>query len=193
MLAGLGRDISPAQEDLLHRYLVWLSEEAIPAGALGPAEADRLHDRHIADSLLFLHGWEQDLDPERMWDLGSGAGLPGIPLAVALPNTEVTLVDRSGRRVELMRRALRILDLPNVRVLQSDVEDVEGVTPLLVSRATISPQGLTGVVRRLVRPGGVAVVGGSWIAPPEPPTGWERKEIPRDPLDRSVWLLIMRR
>lgn len=193
MVADLPVDISPGQETLLQQYQHWLAAEALPAGALGPGETDRLHERHLIDSLLFLHGWDRDSHPESVWDLGSGAGLPGIPLAIALSDTAVTLVDRSGRRADLARRAVHILDLGNVEVVQSDVNRLEGEVSMLVSRATLKPENATELVRRHLAVEGVAVLGGSWVAPPEIPRGWERKEITLDPLDRIVWLLIMRR
>lgn len=189
----VGRSLSPAQSDILVKFRQWLAGEAIPAGALGPAEMDRLDDRHIADSLLFLHGWCRDGGPETIWDLGSGAGLPGIPLAVLLPDTRVRLVDRSRKRGALLRRGVRVLGLDNVDVEEADVEDLTGTTPMIVSRASLSPDRLSPVVRDHLVPGGVAVAGGSWVSRPrEVPPGWEVKEIPPDSLDRSIWLLIMR-
>ncbi|MGH8946682.1 MAG: 16S rRNA (guanine(527)-N(7))-methyltransferase RsmG [Acidimicrobiia bacterium] len=192
-LSGLGRDISPAQETTLGRYLSWLAAEAIPAGAIGPGELGRLLDRHLVDSMLFLHGWEGERDPATIWDLGSGAGLPGIPLAILLPETGLRLIDRSGRRTDLMSRAVRILDLPNVNVERVDLEDLTGASPMIVSRATLSPEKMGALARRHLEPDGVAVLGGSWVnRPREVPAEWEIKEIPPDSLDRTVWLLIMR-
>lgn len=189
----VGRSISPAQADKLTRYLTFLATEAIPAGGVGPGELHRLHDRHIGDALVFLHGWTAERDPENLWDLGSGAGLPGIPLAILLPETPARLVERSGRRADLLRRAVRILDLPNVEVIHTGMQELDGMAAMLVSRATLSPSDLDPFVRKHLAPGGTAVVGGSWVTAPEVPPGWECKEIPPDPLDRPVWLLIMRR
>lgn len=188
----LDRTISPGQEAALGNYLNWLSDEAIPAGGLGPDESGRLETRHLGDSLLFYSGWSRPEAPPRLWDLGAGVGLPGIPLAILLPETEVTLVDRSGRRVDLARRAVRVLDLGNVTVKQADIENLRGKTPMLVSRATKSPERLRPLIKKHLEPGGVAVVGGSWIERPDTP-GWAVQEIPPDLLDRAIWLLIMRR
>ena len=186
------RAISPGQEAALRDYRNWLREEAIPAGGLGPEETARIEDRHIGDSLLFYLGWARPEPPTRLWDLGSGVGLPGIPLAILLPESEVTLIDRSGRRVDLARRAIRVLDLGNVSVQRADIEDLQGKAPMLVSRATMSPDRLQPLMKKHLEPGGVAVVGGSRIRSPKT-SGWHVEEITPDLLDRAVWLLIMRR
>lgn len=190
----VGLAISPGQAKILHRYRAWLENEAVPAGGLGADEGPRLESRHIADSLLFYVGWRQSRPPSSIWDLGTGVGLPGIPLAIVLPETEVLLFDRSGRRVDLARRAVRVLGLSNVSVERAEVEDLTGQTPMLVARAAMPPARLRPMVGGLLEPGGVAVVGGSWASPPgNSVVGWEIEEIPRDLLDRPVWLLIMRR
>jgi 16S rRNA (guanine527-N7)-methyltransferase len=171
----------------------WLATEAIPAGAIGPGELDRLRDRHLIDSILFLQGWEGDRDPKTIWDLGSGAGLPGIPLAILLPDTRLRLIDRAGRRTDLMERAVRVLNLSNVSVDRVDLEDLTGRSQMIVSRATLSPEKLGPLARKHLEPDGVVVLGGSWVnRPRKVPAGWEIKEIFPDSLDRTVWLLIMR-
>lgn len=184
-----GQTLDSRQIGLLARYRDWLIAEALPAGGIGPAEATRIDDRHIADSLLFAIPM---VPPDEIWDLGSGVGLPGIPLAIMFPDTAVTLIDRSGRGVELMRRAIRILDLDNVRVEQRGVDELSGLTTTIVSRACLPPERMRTVVERHLGPGGMAVVGGSWIKKPSA-EGWEILEISPDILDQVVWLLIIRR
>jgi 16S rRNA G527 N7-methylase RsmG len=171
-------------------YRQWLEDEAIPAGALGPAEVDRLHDRHIADSLLFSVGFPTT--PSRVLDYGSGAGLPGLPLAVMWPATDFLLLDRSGRRVNLVRRAVRILSLENVQVEQGDIERYRPQEAAVVSRATLPPQRAAAVLPSLLAPDGTAVLGGSWSSRPSAP-GFETREVASKILDRTIWLLIMRR
>ena len=157
---------------------------------MGPNEGSRLADRHLGDSLLF--SWPFADSPPDLVDLGTGVGLPGIPLAILWPSTSVTLLDRSGRRTDLARRAVRVLGLNNVEVVQGDIESLGRAFSSLVARAAVPPGQLSPHLKRLLSPGGMAVVGGSWTHPPEI-EGWETMEILLEMLDRTVWLLIMRR
>lgn len=173
----------------LQRYRDWLDSEAISAGGLGPAEQERLETRHITDSLLFSLAFEPG---EHVLDVGSGVGLPGIPLAILLPETQFTLLDRAGRRVDLMRRAIRILGLDNVAVIHDDLANWSHPSETVVSRAAIPPERFLPVLDRIVIPNGTAVLGGSWNEAPEV-SGYETKEIGSKILDQPVWVLIMRR
>jgi 16S rRNA (guanine527-N7)-methyltransferase len=183
-------DIDPAQIELLEAYTSWLEDEAISAGGIGPDEKGRLEKRHIVDSLLFASCFPNETDWVR--DIGSGVGLPGIPLAVLLPDTDFELLDRSGRRVDLMRRAVRVLGLNNVEVVQGEIERISVPSPVLVSRAALSPAGTSRRANHLLTVGGTAILGGSWVKRPVH-AGWKTVEIPRMVLDQPVWLLIMRR
>lgn len=185
-----GLDLDRSQSDLLQRYGEWLATEGESAGGIGPSEIERIDRRHLADSLLFATVLPANC--EEVWDLGSGVGLPGIPLAIAQPDTRFTLIDRSGRRVDLMRRAIRVLGLQNCRALEGDIRKLEGPVDTIVSRASIPPGELGRIVTRLLHPKGVAVAAGSWLERPEV-EGWETVEIPQDVLDQTVWLLMMRR
>lgn len=186
--AGLAPD--QRQVGLMERFSLWLRTEGVAAGGIGSGEVDRIDRRHLADSLLLAS--ELDEATSQVWDLGSGAGLPGIPLAICMPETEYVLIDRSGRRVDLMRRAVRVLGLDNCEVRQADFEGLTTEIEAIVSRASRPPAELRVVVERCLAPGGVAVVAGSWRTMPDE-VGWTTVEIPRDVLDQTVWLLIMRR
>src|SRR5690348_15756901 len=90
--------------------------------------------RHLLDSLAvlpFVRG-------ETLADLGSGAGLPGIPLAIARPGLKVTLVDSNGKKARFLREAARALPLPNARVEQVRVEELEGSCDCITARAFAS-------------------------------------------------------
>lgn len=186
----VGFPLDDRQIEKLDLYRDWLRDEAIPAGGLGPAEAIRLDSRHIIDSLLFAT--PLDSPPTDIADLGTGVGLPGIPLAILFPNSRMCLIDRSQKRLDLAKRATRILDLDNIDAVQTDLSSIDRQYQVIVSRAARPPEQLAIQLQNLLPPGGTAVVGGSWEKRPQI-SGWEILEISAEMLDRAVWLLIMRR
>lgn len=178
-------------DDLLARlatYRSWLTTEAVAAGGIGPGEVDRVDSRHLADSLLFAGVWGEGMDAPIL-DVGSGVGLPGIPLALALPHRHFVLLDRSGRRIRLLRRAVRILDLPNVVVVEDDIAEFDWANHAVISRASLSATALLELVPAKGRPADL-LVGGSHRERPEVP-GFETIEVPAEILAQSVWILRM--
>jgi len=159
--------------------------------------------RHLADSLLFAGGWRGE-PPGELLDVGSGVGLPGIPLAILWPQTLVTLLDRGGRRVRLLYRVVGMLGLGNVVIAQGDALAVADEWEGMVVRGALRATEVIGLAARLLRPGGTAVLGLSRRAQPPERTadlmgiaralGLEPElvEVPGDILDAPAWLLIMR-
>ncbi len=96
--------------------------EAVERGFLGPQEGARLRERHIDDA-LGLATLRPPMPGEQWVDLGSGAGLPGLPLAVAFPATRFTLVDAHRRRVDWVASTAAALHLANVSVVRARLED----------------------------------------------------------------------
>jgi 16S rRNA (guanine527-N7)-methyltransferase len=163
----------------------WLRVEALPAGGIGPSEGPRIDDRHLADSIVFAAAWEAP--PGRCWDLGTGAGLPGLVLAILWPRCRFTLVDRSARKIDLVRRAARILGV-EVDTRVASIGSLEGQIEAIVSRALMPASALLPHLRRLLSPGGLAVVSGSGA----PVAGYEEMAVPAGILDHSARLLMMR-
>ncbi len=190
VLEWLGATSDPVLKRL-QTYADWLVSEAGRAGGIGPLELTTIDDRHIADSLVLAHAW-RGAQPQTLVDLGSGVGLPGIPLAVVYPNLRVDLIERSGRRCRLLRRAVRILALNNTRVIEGDVDEVETEYDAVVSRAFSHPTELLPTLRRLTAENGVAVVAGSRQSRVEV-EGFDTLEVPAEILDRPAWILIMGR
>jgi 16S rRNA (guanine527-N7)-methyltransferase len=191
-----GLHLNADQVDLLGAYADWRAWEAVAAGGIGPAEPERITDRHIADSLVFAAAWRET--PLDLLDVGSGVGLPGIPLAIASPGTAVTLLDRSGERCRLARRAVRVLGLENVTVVQGDVEQQEGGREFVAFRASLSPERALRAAIPLLTSGGSAVVAASrTVKPPTIPRVDESGvmvdllEIEPGVLDSPAWLLRM--
>jgi len=193
----LGIEWSNDQRRLLARYQQWLLDEAMPAGGIGRGEAPRLFDRHIADSLAFLR--LIDVDALTLIDVGSGVGLPAIPIAIALPSLAVTLVDRSERRTGLSSRALRVLGLENVDVRTRDAADIEGVFDVTTFRASLRIEEAASAYLRLATPGGCGIFAWSRLkhpkSPPPPPadTIFSLVSEGAGVLDSPAWLLRMQR
>ncbi len=198
-----GWTLTASQMELLERYASWLRDEAIRAGGLGPREGERLWSRHLADSLLFATAW-RDREPAELLDVGSGVGLPGIPLAILWPETKVTLLDRGGRRVRLLYRAVGVLGLSNVMIAQGDALAVADEWQAIVARGALRAPEFVGLSARLLSPGGTAVLGLSRREQPPERTrdlvgvaealGLEPElvGVPPEILDAPAWLLIMR-
>jgi 16S rRNA (guanine527-N7)-methyltransferase len=110
--------------------------------------------RHLVDSLAIL----PYVSGATLADLGSGAGLPGIPLAIAVPERETLLVDSNGKKARFLREAVRRLDLERVRVAESRVEDVAGAFDCITARAFASLADMLGWGGHLLAPGG------TWLA-----------------------------
>lgn len=111
--------------------------------------------RHLLDSLAVLPYMRG-----RVLDAGAGAGLPGIPLAIAAPQLAVTLVDSNGKKARFMRHAVRTLALDNVVVAEGRVEALAGVGGFdcIVSRAFSALAEFVALTRHLLAPGG------QWVA-----------------------------
>jgi 16S rRNA (guanine527-N7)-methyltransferase len=187
-----GTTLSGEVRRRLENYHSWLATEGVRAGGLGPNERTRIWSRHIADSLLFGLALK---DVDSCVDVGSGVGLPGIPLAIAYPEVKFDLVDRSGRRADLLRRASAVLGIRNCRVIHGDIKSVDNSYPALVSRASLPPAELMIHVKHLLEPAGVALVGLAHGREPEDtpetPPGLHSEVVivPDDILDTPVSLL----
>jgi 16S rRNA (guanine527-N7)-methyltransferase len=101
------------------RYAELLAGAGVERGLIGPREVDRLWDRHLLNCAAVA---ELVDDGERLADVGSGAGLPGIPLALARPELRVTLVEPLLRRADFLREAVAELGL-SVEVVRGRAED----------------------------------------------------------------------
>ena len=107
--------------------------------------------RHLLDSLAVL----PHVGERRLLDVGAGAGLPGIPLAIANPALEVTLVDSAGKKVRFMRHVKRALGLENIEPLHVRIESLQPgeAFDTVISRAFTSLAEFAASVRHLAAPG----------------------------------------
>lgn len=105
---------------LAERYCALLAGPGIERGLIGPREAPRLWTRHLLNSAVL-----SDFVPqrERVVDVGSGAGLPGVPMAIRRPDLSVDLVEPTQRRTDFLSESVRALGLDTVRVVRGRAED----------------------------------------------------------------------
>jgi len=149
----LGIEIDAATAERLDAYERLLLEKAIPLGMIGGADRERLRERHVVDSLraLPLLG---TAPMQEVVDLGSGAGLPGIPLAIARPDLSFCLTELRRRRVSFIELVLDNLQLRNVRIFAGKVEDLTGPFDVCLSRAFAEPARAWAVAESLLSQGG---------------------------------------
>jgi 16S rRNA (guanine527-N7)-methyltransferase len=159
---GAAEAIFGSRMDRAQRYAEILAGAGVERGLLGPREVDRLWDRHILNSVAI----GELLDPEeRIADIGSGAGLPGIPLALARPDLRLTLIEPLLRRSDFLLEVVDDLDLEITivrgRAEEQSVRQQVGEMDTVVSRAVASLDKLTKWSLPLLRPDGrmVAIKG----------------------------------
>ena len=142
--------------DQLHRYAGLLTTVGIERGLVGPRETDRIWDRHLLNSAAMA-----PLLPTSgsVLDVGSGAGLPGVPLALARPDLAVVLLEPLLRRATFLQEVVDELGLANVRVRRARAEEVAGDerADAVVSRAVAPLPKLLSWCLPLARPGGAVL------------------------------------
>lgn len=138
------------------RYAQLLAGPAVERGLIGPHEVPRIWERHLLNSAAVA---ELVPHPCSLIDLGSGAGLPGIVLALLLPDVQVTLLEPMLRRVTFLQECVDELQLPNARVMRGRAEDLAGQlsADVVTARAVAPLDRLAALALGLVRPGGLVL------------------------------------
>jgi 16S rRNA (guanine527-N7)-methyltransferase len=144
-----------------------LATDGVTRGLIGPREVPRLWERHVLNSAAVA-----DALPEgaRVVDVGSGAGLPGIPLGLARPDLSLSLLEPMARRVEFLEETVTDLGRPwrvvRGRAEERSVAAAVGPVDVVTARAVAALPRLVGWCRGLLRPGAqlVALVGARAVA-----------------------------
>jgi 16S rRNA (guanine527-N7)-methyltransferase len=135
------------------RFADMLATDGVDRGLIGPKETERLWDRHLLNCALVA-----DLVPDHgeLVDIGSGAGLPGIVLAMLRPGLHVILLEPLLRRCIFLEEAVDRLEIPNATVVRARAEDKRGAieADVATARALAPLDRLAGWAAGLLRPGG---------------------------------------
>lgn len=188
----LGLDLAPEQLSKLVAFEALIRERAVPLGMVANADRGRLRERHIEDCLRAA----TLVSPtdRTAYDLGSGAGLPGVVVAVACPALQIGLVESRRPRAAFLQLVLDHLDLANAAVSNERVETLREPVDLCFSRAFARVDVAWRAAERLLGPGGRLVYFAG--------QGLHRSDIPEDAkstlvttsaLARSGPLVIMSR
>jgi len=180
--------------------------EAVRLGFLGPKELERLWERHLDDA-FGLAAIRRPQPGERWADLGSGAGLPGLPLALAHRSTSFTLVDAQQRRLDWVASTAAKLQCTNLTVVHARLEDYgRGSARETFDAATARALGALAVVAELGLP--LLKIGGQLLVPRGQPAADELEQAaaaceqlggrldgvipnPSSPIDRVGFVVIM--
>ncbi len=138
---------------LARQFTAALAAEGELRGLIGPLELPRLWTRHVLNSAIAA-----PLFSGSVADVGSGAGLPGLVLAIARPDVQFTLIEPMERRVAWLEEQVAALGLDNVRVMRARAEDVGLEFDVVTARAVSAMRTLVPITAPLVRDGGELIL-----------------------------------
>ena len=136
LLAAAGISLSDSQQQQLVAYVELLHKWNKAYNLTSVRDPNEMLVRHILDSIVVA----PHLTGRRFIDVGTGPGLPGIPLAIVLPQAQFTLLDSLGKRIRFLRQVQHELKLENITPVQSRVEEFPAEPPFdgVISRAFAS-------------------------------------------------------
>jgi 16S rRNA (guanine527-N7)-methyltransferase len=155
-LAAAGIGVDAAQSETLARFVEMLLRWNRVYNLTGVRGVDEIIDRHLVESLAlrpYLHG-------ATVADVGSGGGLPGLPLAITEPGRRFTLIESRAKRVRFLRQAAIELALANTSVAHSRAEHLRVGQPFdtVLARAVAPPAELLAICRPLMAPGSILLL-----------------------------------
>jgi 16S rRNA (guanine(527)-N(7))-methyltransferase RsmG len=153
-----------AEKSLLRAFSDYLMEHAVPYGVVSRRDADRVFERHVLDSTRAVACIPAGT--RTVVDVGSGGGLPGIPVAICRPDLRVYLLEVRRRRVALLEAARQELALSNVTVVAGRAEEVSLIADVGLARALGDPEASWRLASRLLSEAGCLIyfAGRSWSA-----------------------------
>lgn len=148
-------DLAGEHLEQLRAFTNDLAQRGEELGLIGPLERPRIWTRHVLNCALVA----PLLKPGKLADIGSGAGLPGVVVAILRPDVECVLIEPMERRVQWLEEQVQRLSLENVRVFRARAEEIHGVEQFdqVTARAVSALKKLIPMTVPLVKPGGELV------------------------------------
>jgi len=140
---GLGVKIDKKQEQAFENYFNLLIQWNNKVNLTRIVDEKEVYEKHFLDSIAIVKSISL-CKPYKIIDIGSGAGLPGIPLKIVFPELEVVLLDSLGKRVDFLEKVIKVLDLMHIKAINGRAEDLardsehRGSYDVAVSRAVSS-------------------------------------------------------
>ena len=145
---GLVGRYFPERQEEIRAFAQFLTTAGIERGLIGPREGERIWERHIFNCLPVTQLLPQNAS---LFDIGSGAGLPGIVIALARPDLKVTLIEPLERRVEFLKEATEGL---GIEVIRGRAQDVKKSAEYVTARAVAPLEKLKKISWHMVKAGG---------------------------------------
>ena len=151
----LGLEVTETQVDLLLDFVSLIEKWNKAYNLTAIRNRDEMVRLHILDSLAIL----PFVTGQKIIDIGTGAGLPGIPLAILMPSVQFTLLDSNSKKTRFVRQAVLELQLNNVEVVHGRVESLghEGEYDAVLSRAFASLEEIMNLTEHLTQPEGILI------------------------------------
>lgn len=119
---AIGVGFEPGEVERLGLFLAWMLETNKTHNLTAITDPEEAWRKHILDALTLLGPLSELPEGAKVLDVGSGGGVPGVPLAVCMPKLRFTLMDATGKKVDFLRRVSAALGLRNVQVVQDRAE-----------------------------------------------------------------------
>ncbi len=190
--SALGIAVEPEAIERLGAFEALLRDRALPLGLIAESDRPRLVERHVLDCLRAVAAV---IESDRLaYDMGSGAGLPGVVVAIARPELGVTLVESRRSRAAFLELAVERLTLDNAAVFAGRIQDLAEPADLCFARALAPLATAWDLAAAHLRPGGRLVYFGDLAEGEDPPRGATEIRVLEAPLlESSGSLTIMTR
>lgn len=159
-------ELSPEQLSKTHTYINLLLKWNAQVNLTAVRKPEEIVTRHFGESFFAARMLFPQLRAERVIDLGSGAGFPGLPLAMFVPAAEVTVIESNRKKAAFLNEVIRVLDLGNARVFSQRAEMYPGTVDLVTMRAVEKFERALPLALSLVCKGGriALMIGASQLA-----------------------------